>query len=96
MTEAFKNNFWLIYFKKSTLYINIIKTVTLNNHKYLYKIINIMEVKHTYKTLPLPSLHLLCVYLHTLLPQQKDCVTCSNLSVLSVVTLCCHCYILPQ
>lgn len=45
MTEAFKNNFWLIYFKKSTLYINIIKTVTLNNHKCLYKIINIMEVK---------------------------------------------------
>lgn len=46
MTEAFKNNFWLIYLKKkSTLYINIIKTITLNNHKCLYKIINTMEVK---------------------------------------------------
>ena len=45
MTEAFKNNFWLIYLKKSTLYISIIKTITLNNHKCLYKIINIMEVK---------------------------------------------------
>lgn len=41
MTEAFKNNFWLIYFfKKSTLYINMIKKTTkqsqmsLQNNKY--------------------------------------------------------------
>lgn len=72
MTEAFKKNFWLIYFKKSTLYINMIKTITLNNHKCLYKIINITEVKHTYKMSPLTILDLLQVYFHTLLPQQKD------------------------
>lgn len=72
MTEAFKKNFWLIYFKKSTLYINMIKTITLNNHKCLYKIINITEVKHTYKMSPLTILHLLHVCVHTLLPQQKD------------------------
>lgn len=34
-----------LFKKKSTLYINIIKT-TLNIHKCLYKIINIKEVKH--------------------------------------------------
>lgn len=72
MTEAFKKNFWLIYFKKSTLYINMIKTITLNNHKCLYKIINITEVKHTYKMSPLTILGLLQVYFHTLLPQQKE------------------------
>lgn len=40
MTKAFKNNFWLIYLKKSTLHINIIKTIakqsqmSLQNNKY--------------------------------------------------------------
>lgn len=49
----------------------------LNNHKCLYKIINIMElIKHTYKMSPVTTLHLLCVF-YTLFSQHLAAVSYS-------------------
>lgn len=64
-----------LFFKKSTLYINMIETISkqsqmsLQNNKY-------HGVKQTYKMSPLTTLHLLCVFC-TLLSQHLIAVSYS-------------------